>query len=966
MIPELDDACRRDPGFPRCPANRPVLPRIRRRIGTYAEIRAFLLRRLDVEPALRGWTHRGSDDPGIALLEGAAILGDILTFYQELYANEAYLRTATWRESVGALVRLVGYRLAPGVGGRGVFALEVRGTEPLIVAAGFPLTAQVSGIEGPAEFQTTDALVAYPWLSRFALCRPLLTPEVAADTRELAIARGPADLELQPGQRLILGSGGSADSWGRAQVVVVDAVRERRGETLVTVRGNLRGVAPARELVGYRIGRTFRHFGHNAPPHWVTADANGNARNVAVEPTRSLGARTSATTDGRPSLGADEIPLDASVLDLTPGMVVVCQLTQPGRTVFDRAEYIDRTEFGAIQRQQAQTAEAFVNTAEAALDAARSAVGGIFGGTDGGASSGWAPAESLSRATLLVAEYRSPAGRVDLARVRYGRHANMTVVRTVDGVRQGSLTWGSLSGPSTILSLDVPMSDDAGGWANIADLTFHEATSPELRFRAAPVPSQDSSGNRLGFVGTGTEAATLAGRRLLLVPPSDAPTTVSVQAVEPAPGLASDRRALRMLRIDTPVDYADFGPEASPVVVHGNIVDATQGRLEREEAIGSGDARATFQTMPLPKTPLTYLTTPGSTPPEVPELDVYVAGRRWRRVASLFGAGPADEVYVVREDDGGASWVQFGDGRTGARLPSGADNVVARYRTGAGAFGPLRPQTSVAAATRLDRLDRIRLPGEVTGGERSETAASARVAAPGRIQALDRLVSLGDFEAEALAVAGVSRAKAAWRLVDNVPATVVTVLMDAGRETELDQVRRIVATADRRRGAARFPVIVVGGRRQCFGVDLRVAVDGTVHDADVVAAVRAALRVADGADEDGTADRGFGTDVHATTIEGLAQRVASVRWVRVDGLRRIAAAAAVASRLRSLPRLAGRAPVEVVSGFRFRGLEPFDLVERLAPRRPSRALPAGPDEILALRMEDLAVAIVAPQREADG
>jgi hypothetical protein len=66
MTPELDDACTRDPGFPHCPANRPALPRIRRRIGTYAEIRAFLLQRLDVEPALRGWTHRGSDDPGIA------------------------------------------------------------------------------------------------------------------------------------------------------------------------------------------------------------------------------------------------------------------------------------------------------------------------------------------------------------------------------------------------------------------------------------------------------------------------------------------------------------------------------------------------------------------------------------------------------------------------------------------------------------------------------------------------------------------------------------------------------------------------------------------------------------------------------------------------------------------------------------------------------------------------------------
>ena len=54
------------------------------------------------------------------------MLGDILTFYQELYANEAYLRTAHWRTSIAELVRLLGYRLAPGLGGSGTFAFEVR------------------------------------------------------------------------------------------------------------------------------------------------------------------------------------------------------------------------------------------------------------------------------------------------------------------------------------------------------------------------------------------------------------------------------------------------------------------------------------------------------------------------------------------------------------------------------------------------------------------------------------------------------------------------------------------------------------------------------------------------------------------------------------------------------------------------------------------------------------------------
>src|SRR5678815_3464052 len=94
--------------FPRRPGNRPALDRIGYSIGSYPEFLEFLMRRINDSVELRAWTHRAPDDPGIALLQGAAIVGDILTFYQERYANEAFLRTATWRESIAALTRLTG------------------------------------------------------------------------------------------------------------------------------------------------------------------------------------------------------------------------------------------------------------------------------------------------------------------------------------------------------------------------------------------------------------------------------------------------------------------------------------------------------------------------------------------------------------------------------------------------------------------------------------------------------------------------------------------------------------------------------------------------------------------------------------------------------------------------------------------------------------------------------------------
>src|SRR5689334_16748244 len=92
--------CEKPVEFPKTITNRPGLPRIDYRIGAYAELREHMMYLLNQDPTLSAWTHRGVDDPGIALLESAAVVGDILTFYQQHYANEQYLRTAQWRESI--------------------------------------------------------------------------------------------------------------------------------------------------------------------------------------------------------------------------------------------------------------------------------------------------------------------------------------------------------------------------------------------------------------------------------------------------------------------------------------------------------------------------------------------------------------------------------------------------------------------------------------------------------------------------------------------------------------------------------------------------------------------------------------------------------------------------------------------------------------------------------------------------
>ena len=50
----------------------------------------------------------------------------------------------------------------------------------------------------------------------------------------------------------------------------------------------------------------------------------------------------------------------------------------------------------------------------------------------------------------------------------------------------------------------------------------------------------------------------------------------------------------------------------------------------------------------------------------------------------MFGAAPTDRAYTLDVDEQGRTFVVFGDGVRGARLPSGVNNVRATYRKGLG------------------------------------------------------------------------------------------------------------------------------------------------------------------------------------------------------------------------------------------------------------------------------------------
>ena len=128
----------------------------------FTAFRQALLRPLPGEQAINGWRPtRG--DLGLQVLEWWAYLADVLSFYNERYANESYLGTATQPGSIANLVALLGYRPGPGIAATGTLAAVSsagQSAEPLVLPAGMSLSSTASpGV--PAQTFEVDSAVTF-------------------------------------------------------------------------------------------------------------------------------------------------------------------------------------------------------------------------------------------------------------------------------------------------------------------------------------------------------------------------------------------------------------------------------------------------------------------------------------------------------------------------------------------------------------------------------------------------------------------------------------------------------------------------------------------------------------------------------------------------------------------------------------------------------------------------------------
>ncbi len=100
------------------------------------------------------WTDRSENDLGRLLLESFAYVGDVLLYYQDRIANEAFLSTAVERRSVIDLLALIGYTLATPAPATAELTLEAPNntTDPIRIEPGAKFATKASPGNPAIEF----------------------------------------------------------------------------------------------------------------------------------------------------------------------------------------------------------------------------------------------------------------------------------------------------------------------------------------------------------------------------------------------------------------------------------------------------------------------------------------------------------------------------------------------------------------------------------------------------------------------------------------------------------------------------------------------------------------------------------------------------------------------------------------------------------------------------------------------
>ena len=335
-------------------------------------------------------------------------------------------------------------------------------------------------------------------------------------------------------------------------------------------------------------------------------------------------------------------------------------------------------------------------------------------------------------------------------------------------VTNGSLTAYGLSGNTSKLTLET---DDE--WIMEANELFSTVRntrvfleSEELFLAQAPVEEDvPAESTKTQIIVDGLYDGLEPGRWLFVsgersdvegVSGLRASERVMLQAVEQIfnANMAGDSYHTRLI-FDNDLAYSY---KRETVVIYANVVRTTHGETG-QEVLGSGDGSKQWQQFKLKQSPLTYLSAPTPAGAES-TLEVRVNDILWPEAADMVALEGGQRGYMLQTDNESKTTIRFGDGAYGARLPTGSENISARYRSGIGKPGNVAAEQISLLATRPLGVKSVINPQAAAGGADREPRDQARRNAPLAIMALDRLVSVQDYADFARTFAGIGKASA--------------------------------------------------------------------------------------------------------------------------------------------------------------------------------------------------------------
>jgi hypothetical protein len=854
---------------PRAPRyNRPGKSAIDYRLDTHGMFLRRMIARLHTQSIpdgrnagsrpLSALTTRSTDDPSIAMLDAWAEIADVLTFYQERIANECFLHTATERRSVLELARAIGYELKPGVAARTylAFTLEDVPGAPghAIIDKGTRVMSVPGQDEKPQTFETIEKIEAR---AEWNALRPRMTvsQKIARGTDRIYL-KG-TDIQLQSGDAiLIVGDHRAGSERWDFRIVQTVTKYDKENYTLVTWEEGLGHDMPTTEPADNPRVFTFRKraalFGHNAPDWRAMSEEIKKAYDSNYEPEKpqekwpkfwiqTTAKRLIDLDTVYPTIleGSWVVLMKPKYVELYKVLKVVTDsctdftlTSKVTRLELDTREHLDW--FGLRETVVFAQSEK-LDLADNPLDTP------VFGNRiDIGQA-----VENLEQGHIVIVT------GVLLRRLKVAERSHVIKV-----------------GKEEVTQTDIEL------FLVSPDESEKVKLEPGDVLEVVESPSSFDEGHirwhledEKGFTGFVT------ADQNDFIPVKMQKSDETVSEVMVIDRIESDGDSTTLIfKSELQNVY-----QRDTVTINANVARATHGETVHE-VLGSGSAAEAHQHFALKKPPLTYISAPTHSG-TLSTLNVRVNDILWREAPSLYGLDRHSQSYIVRIDDDGGTSITFGDGRNGARLLTGMENVTAVYRSGIGHEGEVAAASLTILQTRPLGVRSVTNPLPASGAESPEKLSDARRNAPVTVLTLDRIVSLRDFENLARSFAGIGKAQASALKVGLSRIVHITVAAANGSKVEGELLKDLRDAID----AVRDPierVKVDSFRLRTFSIEAGILVDPRYLAEDVLAEVEKALR-----NTFSFENRDFGQPVTAADVLSIMQAVEGVVAVDLNKLR---------------------------------------------------------------------------------